>query len=76
MPEDSANTAAKDTKKGNGRVADEYVLPITHAHVPNFAVEAGFWSALAGSVVLGVVEPPLGLLVGAGVLIARHRSKK
>jgi hypothetical protein len=35
-------------------------------------VNAGFWGGLAGAVVLGVVDPPLAVLVGAAVVVARH----
>lgn len=50
-----------------------YVLPVVHAHIPASAVEVGFWAGLAGAAVLGMVDPPLALLVGAGVVVARHR---
>jgi hypothetical protein len=51
-----------------------YVLPLVHTHVPDAVVNTGFWAGLAGSAVLGVVDPPLAVLVGAGVLVARHRA--
>ncbi len=77
MPDDSTAATGKVTQLGSAKGSDDdYVLPIVNMHVPSFAVNAGFWSALAGSVALGFVEPPLGMLVGAGVLIARHQTKK
>lgn len=52
-----------------------YVLPLIHTGVPSRVVDLGFWGALAGSMVLGAVDPPLGLLVGAGVVVARHHAR-
>ena len=52
-----------------------YLLPLVHVHVPARAVEWGFWGGLAGATMLGAVDPPLALLVGAGVIIARHRRR-
>lgn len=51
-----------------------YVMPVVHTHVPARAVEVGFWAGLAGAALLGMVDPPLALLVGAGVVVARHRQ--
>lgn len=50
-----------------------YTLPVLGAHVPARLVEVGFWGGLAGAAALGALDPPLALLVGAGVLVARHR---
>lgn len=50
-----------------------YRLPVIRVGLPSGVVEKGFWAALVGSAVLGAVDPPLAALVGAGVLIARHR---
>lgn len=55
---------------------DVYVLPVVHAEVPGRLVNAGFWGGLTGAVVLGVVDLPLGLLLGAGVAVARHRTRR
>lgn len=52
-----------------------YVVPVVHTHVPARAVEWGFWGALSGAVLLGAVDPPLALLVGAGVVVARHHRR-
>lgn len=50
-----------------------YVLPVLHTRIPDKAVDLGFWSGLIGAVVFGAIDAPLGVLVGAGVLVARHR---
>ncbi len=78
MPEGSAaTTTAKGKEVLKLRPSDDdYVVPFVHVHVPSTAVDAGFWGGLAGSVALGVIEPPLGMFLGAGLLIARHQSKK
>jgi hypothetical protein len=52
----------------------DYVVPFTQTHVRPEIVNFGFWGALVGAVALGAVDPPLGLLLGAGVVVARHRS--
>lgn len=65
----STNTSAK-TSSSNGD--HSYTVPLVHTHVPDRAVEIGFWGGLAGAALLGAVDPPLALLVGAGVLVARH----
>lgn len=54
---------------GNGG----YQLPVLGTRLPAGLVEKGFWGALVGSAILGAVDPPLAALVGAGVLVARHR---
>jgi hypothetical protein len=53
-------------------VSSDYVLPVVHVHVPDALMNAGFWGGLAGAVVLGAVDLPLGVLVGAAVVVARH----
>jgi hypothetical protein len=66
-----------ETKPGaSTQGLSDYVLPLVHVHVPAAVVDAGFWAGLAGAVAVGVVDPPLGMLVGAGVVIARHKSKR
>lgn len=52
-----------------------YVVPLIHTRVPSRVVDAGFWAALAGTALAGAVDPPLALLVGAGVVVARHRRR-
>ena len=61
---------APSTKSGG------YVIPIVHVSVPAKLVDAGFWGGLTGAVALGVIDLPLGVLVGAGVVVARHQLKK
>ncbi len=62
------------TSKTDSLAADgSYELPIVHTHVPARAVEVGFWGGPAGATLLGAIDPPLALLVGAGVVVARHR---
>jgi hypothetical protein len=56
--------------------SDAYVLPIVGVHVPAAFVNVGFWGGLVGAAALGVIDPPLALFVGAGVVIARHQTKK
>ena len=68
----STRSAASDGKAPRG---DSYVLPLIHTGVPSRVVDVGFWGALVGSVALGAVDPPLGLLLGAGVVVARHRAR-
>lgn len=60
-------------KKAPAPADGSYELPVVHVHVPARAVEMGFWGGLAGAALLGAVDPPLALLVGAGVVVARHR---
>ena len=67
-------------EKGNGAESksssDTYVLPVVGVKVPSQVVDLGFWGGLVGAAALGIVDPPLALFVGAGVVIARHRAKK
>jgi hypothetical protein len=76
----TATTATKAVKAeqddGNAEASGDYVVPVVHVHVPAKMVNAGFWCGLVGAVALGAVDPPLGVLVGAGVLIARHQSTR
>lgn len=81
-PADGERSAARLAKvqdagvhEGGDEEADgSYVMPIVHTRLPETVVDAGFWVGLVGSAALGVIDPPLALLVGAGVLVARHRS--
>ncbi len=64
-------------ESGNGHAGaldgHAYVVPVVHLSLPESAVNIGFWSVLVGSVAFGAVDPPLAALIGAGVLVARHR---
>ena len=77
--ESSSEAIAADTStseevaSSNG--SRDYTLPIVHVRVPAKAVDVGFWGGLAGAVALGVVDPPLGVLLGAGVVVARHQAR-
>jgi hypothetical protein len=53
-----------------------YVVPWVHVSLPEPAVNATFWAALAGAALAGAVDPPLAALIGAGVVISRHRSSR
>ena len=70
-PDEQTRASEEEASRDNGR----YVLPLIHTSVPASVVNVGFWGALVGSVALGAVDPPLGLLVGAGVIVARHRPR-
>lgn len=70
MTEEGAGTALEPVP-GDG----SYVIPVLHAHVPSRTVEWGFWGVLAGAALFGAIDPPLALLVGAGVVVARHRRR-
>ena len=62
------------TSKREAPAADgSYELPVVHTHIPARTVELGFWGGLAGAALFGAIDPPLALLVGAGVVVARHR---
>ena len=81
MPEEAttavkAKASAPKTSTAETTTSSDYTLPIVHVRVPAKAVDAGFWGGLVGAVALGAIDPPLGVLVGAGVLIARHKSNR
>jgi hypothetical protein len=67
----STTVLPSESVSANGKRA--YVLPLVHTHLPPTAVEVGFWGGLALAAALGAVDPAMALLVGAGVVIARHR---
>lgn len=71
-PSASGTTAAHDSAETREQTAN-YRVPVVGAAVPARLVETGFWGGLLGAAVLGAVDPPLALLIGAGVAIARHR---
>jgi|HubBroStandDraft_1064217.scaffolds.fasta_scaffold1378627_1 hypothetical protein len=53
---------------------DGYTVPFVHVRVPERRVNTAFWATLAGATLLGAIDLPLAALVGAGVIIARHRQ--
>lgn len=54
---------------------DGYVVPLVHTQLPARAVEMGFWGGLVAATVVGALDPPLALILAAGVVIARHRMR-
>ena len=66
----------KDDAPKKKSSSDVYVLPVVGVRVQSKLVNAGFWGGLMGATVLGIVDPPLALFLGAGVVIARHKTKK
>jgi hypothetical protein len=54
---------------------DEYVVPLLHTRIPERTVDIAFWGSLGVASLFGVVDPPLALLIGAGVLVARHNMR-
>jgi hypothetical protein len=69
---------ANKARESRGRTATSsdpggYVLPVLHTRIPEKAVDLGFWGGLFGGMVFGAIDAPLGVLIGAGVLVARHR---
>lgn len=64
------NSPVASTTNGRG-----YVLPLLHTRLPESAVEMGFWGGLVAAAVFGALDPPLALIVGAGVVIARHHMR-
>jgi hypothetical protein len=74
----SKATAAEPQDKGSSLTptSGDYVTPMLHVPLPRLLVDTGFWGGLVGAVALGVVDPPVGLLVAAGVVVARHRTRR
>jgi hypothetical protein len=67
------STAASGPSAPSGADPQGYQVPLVGVTVPARLVETGFWGGLVGAAALGALDPPLALLVGAGVLVARHR---
>ncbi len=59
--------------KPDSSMKEGYDLPVIGVTLPPRLVEVGFYGALLGSAALGVIDAPLAMLIGAGVVIARHR---
>jgi len=69
----SPNKAVSQSLAANG--GQGYVVPVIHIRMPEPVVNGGFWAALAGAALVGSVDPPLAALIGAGVVVARHRNR-
>ncbi len=67
----SGNATTRATRIGAD--TDGYKVPLVGVTVPSRLVETGFWGGLLGAAAFGALDPPLALLVGAGVVVARHR---
>jgi hypothetical protein len=76
VPEATTSTAKPKTKAKAPEDTSDYVVPMVHMRVSRAVVDAGFWGGLAGAVALGLVDPPLGVLLGAGVVVARHGARR
>jgi hypothetical protein len=76
VPEASTSTAKSKARAKAPEGTGDYVVPMVHMRVSRAVVDAGFWSGLAGAVALGLVDPPLGVLLGAGVVVARHGARR
>jgi hypothetical protein len=55
------------------RTDGDFVVPVVHLHVSEPTMKLGFYGGLAAAVALGAVDLPVGVLIGLGVAIARHR---
>jgi hypothetical protein len=69
----TGRTAAPTRTPQAGADRGDYKVPLVGVTVPARMVETGFWGGLLGAAALGALDPPLALLVGAGVVVARHR---
>jgi hypothetical protein len=52
-----------------------YRLPMVGVRIPEVTVNRAFWVGLAGAAVLGAIDLPVAAVVGAGVVVARHRRR-
>ena len=73
----SARTPAAHAKESPQDVGHDhdYVVPILHLHLSERAVDVGFWAALAGAALFGVVDLPVAALVGGSIVIARRHAR-
>lgn len=70
------DAAVEPASGESGASEDVYVLPVIHTEVPGRLVNVGFWGGLTGAVLVGAVDLPLGVLLGVGVAVARHRTRR
>lgn len=70
--------AQEGTKAGakEGPAHGEYVVPLVHLRLPEPVVDAGFYGLLAGTALFGVIDAPLAILLGLGIAVARHRTRR
>lgn len=71
-----AGTSSRPTRPRaaqTGAARQDYRVPLVGVTVPARLVETGFWGGLLGAAAVGALDPPLAVLVGAGVVVARHR---
>ncbi len=73
MPAETRNPAAESAAPN---APDSYVMPLIHLHIPRRGVDTGFWVGLGVTTAVGAVDPPLAVLLGAGVLVARHHQRQ
>ena len=64
------NEGHAKTSASNGA----YELPLVGVQIPAGLVDIGFWVGLVGAAAVGAIAPPVAVAVGAGAVIARHRS--
>jgi hypothetical protein len=70
----SARSAQRRSQDPADRPSDaDYVVPIVHVHVPEPMMELAFCGGLVAAVALGALDLPVGMLLGMGVAIVRHR---
>jgi hypothetical protein len=67
------SSAASTRVTSSGADREHYKVPLVGVAVPARLVETGFWGGLLGAAALGALDPPLAVLVGVGVVVARHR---
>jgi hypothetical protein len=70
----SATAAAGPSREPAERPSDgDFVVPIVHLHVTEPTMKLAFCGGLVAAVALGAVDLPVGVLIGMGVALARHR---
>ena len=85
MPPDTSTRPSRPRRATSGARPDQspatsgghgYVVPWVHVSLPESAVNTMFWASLAGAAIFGAVDPPLAALIGAGVIVSRHRGAR
>lgn len=70
----SAESVAGSHRSATTAPGHGYVVPWVHLSVPESLVNASFWTAVVGATLAGAVDPPLAALIGAGVIVSKHRN--